>query len=353
MNRYLVLFCLLLCTLKPCAQNSKFHINGKIDSKYNGALITLFTFTGSIIRSVDSTYVENGNFHFEGPEYLYEKSLISIGNYPHTVLYAELLLEKGPIEVILKQKSEVYSPLALEYQHYLDSCSILQARAKIAIDKEELAKVQQDILKYKFEFKKKHIHNGMGRELFLKDSQFINDPHFDELYDMLSIRDKSRGDVSSDYKNRQKRLSQQSLTGKQFIDFTLINSFGEERKISDYIGKQKLLFLDFWASWCGPCRAQEPHLARLYQQYKDKGFEILGISLDENRNSWLSTLKEKLILWPELCVLNPQSSKQLWESYSIAGIPTGILVNKDGTIIYVTKTWQQLDMVLKLLFRNE
>ena len=74
-NKYILLFCLLACSWNICGQNSCFHIVGTVDSKYNGALVTLFTITGNVIRSVDSTYVENGCFGFVGPEYLYEKSI--------------------------------------------------------------------------------------------------------------------------------------------------------------------------------------------------------------------------------------------------------------------------------------
>lgn len=114
-NRYLLLI-VLLCSLKLSAQDSRFCVIGTTDTKYNDSLVTFFTFTGDIIRTVDSTYVENGSFSFKGLEYLYEKSLISLGNYPDTVLSAEIFLEKGDIFVDLKRQSTVVSPLLDEYK---------------------------------------------------------------------------------------------------------------------------------------------------------------------------------------------------------------------------------------------
>lgn len=124
-NKYVVLLIVLLCSLKLNAQDRRFCVIGTADTRYNDSLVTLFTFTGGIIRTVDSTYVENGSFCFEGFEYLYEKSLISLGNYPDTVLSAEIFLEKGEIFVDLKRQSTVNSPLVDEYKIFQDSCRVL------------------------------------------------------------------------------------------------------------------------------------------------------------------------------------------------------------------------------------
>lgn len=88
------------------------------------------------------------------------------------------------------------------------------------------------------------------------------------------------------------------------MDFTLVDSVGNEKNISDYIGKYDFLFIDFWASWCGSCRAQEPHLVRLYREYKNKGFEILRVSLDTDRVKWLFMLKKTHRLCLSYVLLN-------------------------------------------------
>lgn len=354
MNKCIFSFYLLVCSLSICAQDSYFHINGKVDPKYNGVLTTLFTITGNIIRSVDSTYVEDGHFHFKGPEYLYEKSIISIGNYPDTVLYAELFLERGTIEVELKQNSVVRSPLALEYRQYLDSCAEFRRQIKAAVKRNEwVSEMELKLCEYKFRFKRKYIHNGMGRGLFLKEAYNMEDPYFEELYKMLSDKDKSRGDVKAGYESRKKRLNQQSLVGQQFKDFVLISSKGEKKCISEYVGKHELLFMDFWASWCGPCRAQEPHLITLRQKYKNRGFEILAISLDTNRDSWLSVLKKKSEIGYELCIKEGKDDKLIRELYNIVSIPWGVLVNKSGEIIRVIRGYPELQNVLEVLYGKE
>ena len=352
-NRYILLITLLYA-FQLCAQNNHFRINGRVDTRYNDSLVTLFTFTGDIIRSADSTYVQNGHFDFTGPEYLYEKSIISLGNYPDTVLFAEVFLEKGDILVELKQKSIVHSPLVDEYRVFQDSCGILWKQFCMLKDVDLKQDAYKQFFSYRFKFKNKYLHNALGREVFLNDVSYSDDPYFAELYEKLSDRDKSRADVKTQYEYWEKRNRYLQLKGKQFMDFTLIDSLGNEKRISDYVGKNELLFLDFWASWCGPCRAQEPHLVRLYQEYKDRGFGIMGISLDVNTASWLSVLAKKENLWPELCIAGKEDDKRIRELYSITGIPFGVLLDKSGKIISVVNAgWQHLKMILNEYYKAD
>ncbi|WP_455592331.1 thioredoxin-like domain-containing protein [Bacteroides sp.] len=350
MNKYILFVLISLCTITVCGQTPAYQIKGKVDTVFNGNLVTLFTFTGDYIRSVDSTYVENGRFHFEGPAYIYEKSLISIGNYPDTVLVAELFLEQGPIEVEMAAESKVNSPMQREYQQYLDSCTVFYKQIDALQGQAGIYEAEwQKLFAYKFQFKKKHIHNGLGRTLFSDEAGFLDDHYFFDLYEMLTEKDKNRGDVKSCYEYRMNGKKQFELKDKQFLDFSLKNMDDKEERISDYVGKSGLLFLDFWASWCGPCLAQEPHIAELYRKYKDSGFEVLGISLDINRAHWLHALKKKKqILWPELCVAGSEQEKELRELYSISGIPFGVLIDRSGKIVYVVRGHsQELKMVLE------
>lgn len=203
-NRYILLITLLYA-FQLCAQNNHFRINGRVDTRYNDSLVTLFTFTGDIIRSADSTYVQNGHFDFTGPEYLYEKSIISLGNYPDTVLFAEVFLEKGDIFVELKQKSIVHSPLVDEYRIFQDSCGILWKQFCMLKDVDLKQDAYKQFFSYRFKFKNKYLHNALGREVFLNDVSYSDDPYFAELYEKLSDRDKSRADVKTQYEYWEKR----------------------------------------------------------------------------------------------------------------------------------------------------
>ena len=95
---------------------------------------------------------------------------------------------------------------------------------------------------------------------------------------------------------------------------------------------KKYILLDFWASWCPPCRREMPNLVEVYKQYKAKGFEIVGVSLDSKQDAWEKGIKDLNITWPQL------SDLQGWKNsgaalYYVNSIPHTILVDKDGTIV--------------------
>lgn len=94
----------------------------------------------------------------------------------------------------------------------------------------------------------------------------------------------------------------------------------------------KVVLIDFWASWCGPCRKELPNVKRAYEKYKNKGFEILGVSLDKDRNAWLEAISKEGLTWPQV------SDLKFWQSeacqiYAVQSIPYTVLVDKEGKII--------------------
>lgn len=126
-------------------------------------------------------------------------------------------------------------------------------------------------------------------------------------------------------------------------DFTLTDVAGKQVSLSAYKGKYTLI--DFWASWCGPCRQENPTVVKAYNTYKSKGFEILGVSLDEKRDSWLKAIKDDKLTWAQV------SDLQGWRSetaalYGIKFIPMNFLLDKEGKII--AKSLRGEDLIRKL-----
>jgi len=118
--------------------------------------------------------------------------------------------------------------------------------------------------------------------------------------------------------------------GQMSPSFEMASSDGKVVKLSDFKGKYVLL--DFWASWCGPCRTENPNIVRTYATFKNKNFTVLGISLDDDKDSWLKAIKEDQLSWTHV------SELKRWESpianlYKIEGIPASFLLNPEGKII--------------------
>jgi peroxiredoxin len=117
------------------------------------------------------------------------------------------------------------------------------------------------------------------------------------------------------------------VTG-QAPDFTLKSSSGENIKLSELRGT--VVLLNFWASWCGPCRTEMPLLDNLYQQYRDYGFTVLGVNLDENRDQADMLLSKVPVTFPIL--FDPQNHTS--ESYAVDAMPTTVLIDRNGVIRY-------------------
>jgi peroxiredoxin len=118
--------------------------------------------------------------------------------------------------------------------------------------------------------------------------------------------------------------------GKQAPDFAMADSLGNAISLSSFKGKYVLV--DFWASWCGPCRRENPNVVKLFNQYKDKNFTILGVSLDTDRSKWIKAIEDDKLTWSHV------SDLQGWKNsaaglYGVRAIPHTVLIDANGVII--------------------
>ena len=117
--------------------------------------------------------------------------------------------------------------------------------------------------------------------------------------------------------------------GKMFVDFEGSTIDGKPSKLSDYVGKGNYVLVDFWASWCGPCRREIPNIRKLYEKYNGKGLTILGVYVWDTAENMKTALREEQITWPQLF----DSEKTATQLYGVGGIPHIMLFGPDGTIL--------------------
>ena len=118
--------------------------------------------------------------------------------------------------------------------------------------------------------------------------------------------------------------------GQPYTDFGLETPDGELLKVSD-VHNGNVLLIDFWASWCGPCRQANPELVSIYNEYKDRGFDILGVSLDRNKESWVKAIEDDNLTWSHISDLKYWDSRGA-ELYGVSAIPHSVLIDRDGII---------------------
>ena len=138
----------------------------------------------------------------------------------------------------------------------------------------------------------------------------------------------------------------QVKVGQQAPDIELPGTDGKTVKLSDLKGK--VVLVDFWASWCGPCRFNNPKLVRLYKSYQDKGFEILGVSLDQKESYWKQAISEDNLTWVQV-IDNKEGQASPTYKYRVEVIPTSFLLDKDGVVRGINLTGRALEERIKKL----
>ncbi len=131
--------------------------------------------------------------------------------------------------------------------------------------------------------------------------------------------------------HQQVEIERKTAVGSPAPEIELTDVDGKPRKLSSLKGK--VVLIDFWASWCGPCRKENPNVVAMYSKYKDKGFEVFSVSLDKDRESWVKAIAKDNLSWP-----NHVSDLKYWKSagavaYGVTAIPFTVLVDKNGRIV--------------------
>ena len=130
------------------------------------------------------------------------------------------------------------------------------------------------------------------------------------------------------------------------LDFTVAGLKGDSIKLSSLKGK--VVLLDFWASWCGPCRISNKQLVKLYGKYKDKGFEIFSVSLDDEKNNWKKAIAKDKITWMQGIDTGGWDALTA-AKWQVDAIPASFLVNKDGDVVAINLEKNELEKKIKEL----
>ena len=149
----------------------------------------------------------------------------------------------------------------------------------------------------------------------------------DQLKDLMAgfTTESIYRDHLNDYVAKQERLE----VGQPFIDFTLRTNNDTEVVLSEIIAQNKLTLVDFWASWCGPCRHENPVVKAAYEKYHELGFDVVGVSVDQDEAAWLKAVEEDELPWTQV----RDSENKASEDYMIYYIPSNFLFDQEGNMV--------------------
>jgi peroxiredoxin len=350
----LILTSFIMCSLDVASKNS-YKIVGEVDSLTKRQPIYLCHFDEQRVSRIDTTYARRNRFTFEGEFEKDHLALITTGSFPNKVKSAKILLECGTIHVKLGCPSSVSrTTLNAKYQNYLDRDQSINTRYSAWIyykpENDSLQLIRQDSIDSinnqhwdnETDVVLKNIRNDLGKYLFKRKYLTLGDRIFDLVY---SSADSTVWNDTTYLKyiywrelngRKDKKVidNQKKSMGMQFVNSRLINLVGDTVHLSDYVGKSKLLLLDFWASWCSPCIAEQKILKEQYKDLHSKGLEIIGISIDENRDVWQRSVKKNLLEWPQLLDIRSEDGG-VRKIYNFVGIPHFVVLNESGKILNV------------------
>ena len=121
--------------------------------------------------------------------------------------------------------------------------------------------------------------------------------------------------------------------GRPYMEIALPDSMGDTASLTPLVGPGKWVLIDFWATWCGPCRAELPYLKEAFKQFGAKGFNIYGVSLDNDAEGWKEFLVKEEMTWPNVIAITDGKSAPIVEEYGIRSIPTNFLISPEGKIV--------------------
>lgn len=360
------------------AQN--FVLKGKVKGNVEGASVVLQKYDSNDVSTFDSTVVKNGEFTFRSdvkepgnyqlvidtnkpgtgmPDF--QKmwaTRIYLENTPMTFAIDLTDMQKGiePDRIKATITGSATQDIFQKYLDLTDALSLqidsLEGAADEAVDLQQRVAIAKQSQKLRAELRQKvnqFIQDNKGSlvavDLVTEALMDLPCPYTEAQVDEMLGWLKADWNGKTSYTNLQKQadFAKQTAVGKPFIDGVFVDKTGKKVKLSSLIKKGEYTMLEFWASWCHPCRQEIPHLKKVHERYKD--FNIISISIDEREADWKKAMNKEGMTWTQL--RNPESfGGVVADKYGITAIPACIILDKEGNFYKTNMRGADLDAFL-------
>ena len=334
--------------------NGAFELKGTLTNT-KGEMLYLEKLSAEQPIVVDSTSVdENGNFEFLNykPKVGFYRIRVSEQNFAMLVLdTADKIKLTGSISDLgntYKVEGSSETKLFVEYNDLsksrdirLDSLnkafqSLMEANKMDAAKMEEISKVFEgpynSIVEAANKLLIEKVQKNTNMYSTLMAIQALDPDQYADVYKAVDQGLSSKFPTDRNVKMFHGVVSSMLATaiGQEAPDIVLDSPEGKEIALSSFRGK--VVLIDFWASWCGPCRKEMPNVVKAYAKFKNKGFEIFGVSLDQDKGRWEEAIAKDGITWPQVSDLKQWGSSVV-RQYNIQGIPYTVLLDREGKIV--------------------
>lgn len=350
-----------------------YHITGTSEGVVDGDTVYLCSMQGyfSLVPE-DTAYVKNNKFEFKGDfDGLTYRYILPMHN-GKAVDWADIMLENADIDIQIfenkegaKEKKKAIvkgGPAGKQFEEYQKGYKVYEDQIEgpwhIVMDstatkdaKDKAQAVVDSISKLRDAYTKKYIVDNIPSAV--SDMLFaFNQDKFSKEEQESVMKKMGQGHHYYYYTlfMKEREAEAKSAVGQKYTDLAMPDPNGKTMKLSDYIGKSKYVLVDFWASWCGPCCKEMPNVVKAYNTYHQKGFDVIGVSFDNNKDAWKKAIARLQMPWHHMSDLKGWGCAAS-AAYNIKAIPANILVDKKGNIVGKNLRGEDLQNKLAELFK--